>query len=88
MKDGQQYVGETGRKVAKRFAKHRDSMHVHATNKPVGLHFQSVGHRYEEDCTMIPIIQLKSRNVWMRKAIERKFISDHDMIDSGLNTYL
>jgi hypothetical protein len=27
VKDDKQYVGETGRAVAKRFAEHRDSMH-------------------------------------------------------------
>ena len=33
-KDKMQYVGETGRTVAKRFSEHRDSMHQPATNKP------------------------------------------------------
>ena len=38
-KDKMQYVGETGRTVAKRFAEHRDSMHQQTTNKSVGQHF-------------------------------------------------
>ena len=88
LKDGMQYVGETGRTVAKRFAEHRDSMHQQATNKPVGQHFQEAGHRLEVDAVMLPIIQLKTDNVWVRKAMERKVINDHDMIDSGLNRFL
>ena len=88
LKDGQQYVGQTGRTVAKRFAEHRDSMHQAITSKPVGLHFQEPGHRGEADATMLPIIKSKSDNIWIRKAMERRFINDHDMIDSGLNKYL
>ena len=88
LKDGQQYVGQTGRTVAKRFAEHRDSMHQVSTSKPVGQHFQEPGHRGEADATMLPIIKLKSDNIWIRKAMERQFINDHDMIDSGLNKYL
>ena len=87
-KEGLQYVGETGRTVAKRFADNRDSMHQHATTKPVGQHYQEAGHRHEADAVMLPIIKLKTDNVWVRKALERKFINDHDMIDSGLNKYL
>ena len=64
-----QYVGETGRTVAKRFAEHRDSMHQQVTNKPVGQHFQEAGHRLEVDAVMLPIVQLKTDNVWVRKAI-------------------
>ena len=62
-KDGKQYVGETGRTVAKRFAEHRDSMHQQATSKPVGQHFQEAGHRLEADDVMLPIIYLKTENV-------------------------
>ena len=83
-----QYVGQTGRTVAKRFAEHRDSMHQLGTTKPVGHHFQGGGHRAEADATMLPIIQLKTNSVWIRKAMERKFINEHDMIDNGLNKYL
>ena len=85
VREGKQYVGETGRTVAKRFAEHRDSMHQPATNKPVGQHFQGAGHRLEADAVMLPIIHLKTGNVWVRKAMERKFINELDMIDSGLN---
>ena len=88
VKDGKQYVGETGRTVAKRFSEHRDSMHQPATNKPVGQHYQEAGHRLEADAVMLPIIHLKTSNVWVRKAMERKFINEHDMIDSGLNRCL
>ena len=87
-KDGQQYAGETGRTVAKRFAEHRDSMHNHDMLKPVGQHFQSAGHKQEADVVMLPIVKLKSDNIWVRKAMERKFINDHDLIDKGLNKYL
>ena len=87
-KDKLQYVGETGRTAAKRFAEHRDSIHQEATNKPVGQHFLEAGHRLEADSVMLPIIKLKTDNVWVRKALEKKFINDHDMIDSGLNRCL
>ena len=50
----------------------------------VGQHFQLPGHKVEH-CTMIPIVKMKSNNVWVRKALERKFIKDHDLIDSGIN---
>ena len=73
--------------MAKRFAEHRDSMHQ-LTNKPVGQHFQEAGHRLEADAVMLPIIHLKTDSVWVRKAMERKFINEHDMIDSGLNRCL
>ena len=63
IKEGKQYVGETGRTVAKRFAEHRDSMHQPATSKPVGQHFQGAGHRLEADAVMLPIIHLKTDNV-------------------------
>merc|ERR1712105_502384 len=88
VKDGKQYVGETGRTVSKRFSEHRDSMHQPATNKPVGQNFQEADHRLEADAVMLPIIKLKTENVWVRKAMERKFINEHDMIDSGLNRCL
>ena len=87
-KDKLQYVGETGRTVAKRFAEHRDSIHQETTSTPVGQHFQEAGHRQEADSIMLPIIKLKTDNVWVRKALEKKFINDHDMIDNGLNKYL
>ena len=74
--------------MAKRFGEHRDNMHQGSTSKPVGLHFQEQGHRLEADSVMLPIIKLKSENVWIRKALERQFINDHDMIDSGLNRKL
>ena len=63
-------------------------MHQPATNKQVCLHFQGAGHRLEADAIMLPIMKLKSENVWVRKALEKKFINEHDMIDSGLNKCL
>ena len=56
--------------------------------KPVGQHFQEAGHRLGADAVMLPIIQPKTDNVWVRKAMERKFINKHDMIDIGLNRRL
>ena len=51
------------------------------TAKPVG---QSSGHR-ESDATILPIMKLKSDNVWVRKAIEKKFINDDDLTDMRPN---
>ena len=34
------------------------------------------------------IINLKTENVWVRKAMERKMINDHGIMDSGLNRWL
>ena len=87
-KDGKQYVGETGRTVAKRFSEHKGSIHQAGTSKPVGEHFQEAGHRQEADAVVTPFIKLKSDNVWVRKALERKVINDHDLIDKGLNKNL
>ena len=68
-KDGLQYVGETGRRIAKRFSEHRDSIHQENTTKPVGQHYQLPGHRLEADAVMTPIIRLKTNNIWVRKAM-------------------
>ena len=50
--------------------------------------FQEAGHRHDADAVMLPIIHLKTDNVWVRKAMERELINEHDMIDSGLNRRL
>ena len=82
-KDGKQYVWETGRTVAKRFM----STGRACTSKPPTIQWASTIRRLVTGlkqmlAVMLPIIQLKTNNVWVTKAMERKFINEHDMIES------
>ena len=83
-----QYIGQTGRKVRDRWGEHRRSTEDPDTTNPVGVHFQERGHNGAEDCTIIPFMRIKSRDPFVRLLMERKAISDCDLIDNGLNQKL
>ena len=85
---GQQYVGETGRFVKKRFSEHKSSMEEVSTTKVIGKHFQEKGHRGQVDCTMVPFLKVKSEDPFVRKTLETYYINKFNLIEKGLNVKL
>ena len=74
--------------MKERWGEHKSSMEDPDTTKPVGLHFQEKGHKGAEDCTIIPFMKVKSRDPFVRLILEKKAISEFDLIDNGLNKKL
>ena len=88
--DHSQYAGETGQTAEERFAQHRNTVvqFCHqGTDKPVGKHFQGVGHTVS-DMTFTPVEKIFSNNVFVRKARERQIINNCDLIRKGMNKKL
>jgi len=81
-------MGQTERKVKERWSEHKSSIQDPNTKKPVGMHFQEKGHRGPEDCTIIPFMKIRSNDPFVRLVMEKKAISDYDLIDNGLNKKL
>ena len=67
---------------------HKRSTQDPDTNKPVGVHHQEPGHRGAEDCSIIPFAKIKSSDPFVRLILEKKAISDYDLIENGLNKKL
>ena len=81
-----QYCGETGKTAEARFVGHKNSIvqQCHeGTSLPVGEHFQNVGHSLP-DFRFTPVEKIFS----VRKARERMWINNHDLIRSSLNKKL
>ena len=84
---GYQYCGETGKTAEARFVGHKNSIVQQCnegTSLPEGEHFQSVGHSLP-DFRFTPVEKIFSNNIFVRKARERMWINNHDLIRSGLN---
>ena len=85
-----QYGGETGQTAVKRFTDHHGTVTQDChqlTNAPVGLHFRQQGHSIS-DCVFIPVEKINSKNIFIRKARERRMISSLNLIDQGMNRKL
>ena len=87
---GVQYCGETGKSAVTRFMGHKNTIVQQCqtgTSLPVGEHFQSAGHSVT-DFIFTPVEKITSNNVFVRKARERMWINQYDMIRKGLNKKL
>ena len=85
---GQQYVGETGRQVKRRFSEHKGSMEEVDTSKVIEKHFQERGRRGQVDCTMVPFLKVKSSDPFVRKCLETYYINKFNINEKGLNVKL
>ena len=87
---GTQYCGETGKTAEIRFVGHKNTIvqQCHTgTSPPVGDHFQSAGHTVA-DFVFTPVEQISSNNVFVRKAREKMWINNFDLIRNGMNKKL
>ena len=73
-----------------RFSQHRDTvvqLYHQGTNKPMGEHFQGVGHSVS-DMRFTPVEKIYSSNIFVRKAREKQLINKLDLIRKGMNKKL
>ena len=82
----EQYIGESGREIYKRFKEHQDSSEDPNTTCPVGLHFQLPGHS-KNDIELVPI-EIVIGDKAVRKEREKMLINNYQMIQFGLNIRL
>ena len=66
------------------WGEHKRSTQDPDTIKPGG----EPGHRGAEDCSIIPFAKIKSSDPFVRLILEKKAISDYDLIENGLNKKL
>ena len=85
--DCRHYAGETGQTAEERCSQHRNTVVQlchQGTDKPVGAHFQGVGHSVS-DMRFTPVEKVFSNNIFVRKARERLMINKFDLIRNGMN---
>ena len=89
-RDCRHYAGETGQTAEERCSQHRNTVVQlchQGTDKPVGEHFQGVGHSVS-DMRFTPVEKVFSNNIFVRKARERLMINKFDLIRKGMNKKL
>ena len=87
-RDREQYVGETGRTIEKRFVGHLDSVRNNTeSTTSVGEHFREQQHSVQ-DMRGVGFERIRSSDIWVRKAREREYINKWDLIRTGLNKKL
>ena len=82
-KDPKQYCGQSGARPVDRLSGHIRDISNQA-KKAVPKHFQETRSSVK-DIIFTPIMKIKSADPYVRLHYERKFISEHNMIQCGIN---
>ena len=78
------YIGETGRRLGDRYREHPRSTRLPDSDRPVGRHFVSLGHRTQE--TLVSVIRSGFRDDTDGRSFEARMILRHRTLHpNGLN---
>ena len=80
----QEYIGQTGRTLAKRFGEHRGYVNNNKTNEPTGLHFNLPGHRLS-DMEVSVLEKVFSKDKLTRETRESFYIREFQTEINGMN---
>ena len=79
----QEYIGQTGRTLSKRFGEHRGYVN-NKTNDPTGIHFNLPGHRLS-DMEVSILEKVHSKDKVTRETRESLYIRDFQTEVNGMN---
>ena len=85
-KDPRQYGGQSGAEIGTRSLQHAYGIDV-GLDKTVPRHFAATNSS-RENLVVTPIMQVRSRNPWVRLHLERRLINRYNLIEEGLNECL
>ena len=85
-KDPRQYGGQSGAEIGTRSLQHAYGIDV-GLDTTVPRHFAATNSS-RENLVVTPIMQVRSRNPWVRLHLERRLINRYNLIEEGLNECL
>ena len=82
-----QYLGSSAREPRERLGEHRRDIEGDKVEKAVPKHFADTNSTVE-DLVFVPFMLVRSRDPWVLRHLELKFINYFNLVEAGINRIL